>query len=208
MPRVALVAELAFVLVAFVWRGWLQYRRTGDHGFRGLSGTIGSPEWCGGVLLILGALAAFAAPVSELTGSLQPAAFLNRPLVHALGLAAVTLGCILTILAQLQMGASWRVGVDQREVTALVTHGLFRYARNPIYTAMLVAFCGLILLVPNPIAVSGGALAFAGLELHVRLVEEPYLLRVHGEAYRRYARTVGRFLPGLGRFTGDAASVR
>ena len=38
-----------------------------------------------------------------------------------------------------------------------------------------------------------------GLELHVRLVEEPYLLRVHGDAYRRYAARTGRFLPRVGR---------
>jgi hypothetical protein len=33
----------------------------------------------------------------------------------------------------------------------------------------------------------------------VRCVEEPYLIRVHGDAYRSYARAVGRFLPGIGR---------
>ena len=39
-----------------------------------------------------------------------------------------------------------------------------------------------------------------GLELQVRAVEEPYLLRTHGDAYRAYAARVGRFLPGVGRF--------
>ena len=37
------------------------------------------------------------------------------------------------------------------------------------------------------------------LEIQVRLVEEPYLLRQHGDAYRNYAARVGRFVPGLGR---------
>jgi protein-S-isoprenylcysteine O-methyltransferase Ste14 len=31
-------------------------------------------------------------------------------------------------------------------------------------------------------------------------VEEPYLVRSHGDEYRRYASRVGRFLPGVGRF--------
>jgi protein-S-isoprenylcysteine O-methyltransferase Ste14 len=33
----------------------------------------------------------------------------------------------------------------------------------------------------------------------VRLVEEPYLERVHGEAYRAYAERTGRFVPRIGR---------
>jgi protein-S-isoprenylcysteine O-methyltransferase Ste14 len=33
----------------------------------------------------------------------------------------------------------------------------------------------------------------------VRQVEEPYLVRTHGEAYRSWAAGVGRFLPGIGR---------
>jgi protein-S-isoprenylcysteine O-methyltransferase Ste14 len=41
----------------------------------------------------------------------------------------------------------------------------------------------------------------AALEIQVRGVEEPYLLRTHGEAYRRYAAATGRFLPGIGRLS-------
>ncbi len=41
------------------------------------------------------------------------------------------------------------------------------------------------------------------LEIQVRLVEEPYLQRVHGEAYRRYAARTGRFMPWIGRQDGE-----
>jgi protein-S-isoprenylcysteine O-methyltransferase Ste14 len=37
------------------------------------------------------------------------------------------------------------------------------------------------------------------LEVQVRLVEEPYLLRTHGAHYAEYASRVGRFVPGFGR---------
>ncbi|PYG00281.1 hypothetical protein SAMN05216184_104223 [Georgenia satyanarayanai] len=40
-------------------------------------------------------------------------------------------------------------------------------------------------------------------EIQVRLVEEPYLIRAHGHAYASYSERVGRFLPGLGRLTHD-----
>ena len=43
------------------------------------------------------------------------------------------------------------------------------------------------------------AASLAGLEIHVRRVEEPHLLRVHGEPYRAWAGRTGRFVPGVGR---------
>ncbi len=47
----------------------------------------------------------------------------------------------------------------------------------------------------------GGAALWFGIEAPVRAVEEPYLMRSHGEAYADYAASVGRFLPGLGQLT-------
>jgi protein-S-isoprenylcysteine O-methyltransferase Ste14 len=43
------------------------------------------------------------------------------------------------------------------------------------------------------------ALTLLGIEMQVRAVEEPYLKRIHGEAYLHYAKRVGRFVPGFGR---------
>jgi protein-S-isoprenylcysteine O-methyltransferase Ste14 len=199
MPVTALCLYVAFLLAAFVWRGWIQKRRTGDHGFRGISGSAGSPEWWGGVLLVVGLVAAFAAPLAELAGWLAPWPPLAGPGWRALGLACGGAGFALTLAAQLQMGASWRVGVDSRERTELVTAGLFRLVRNPIFSAMLLALAGLALLVPNAASLLALAASLTGLEIHVRRVEEPHLLRVHGERYRGWAARTGRFLPGVGR---------
>ena len=101
------------------------------------------------------------------------------------------------------MGTSWRVGVDPSATTALVERGPFRWVRNPIYTAMTLATVGLALIVPNAIAALALATLLVALEIHVRLVEEPYLARVHGERYRRYVATTGRFVPGVGRRLGQ-----
>jgi protein-S-isoprenylcysteine O-methyltransferase Ste14 len=118
--------------------------------------------------------------------------------VRTAALAVVALGVALTFAAQLAMGKSWRIGVDAAEHTELVAHGLFRFVRNPIYSAMLVTVAGLTLL--NCSWLSGGALValIAALEVQVRAVEEPYLARTHGRAYREYASRVGRFVPLLG----------
>ena len=64
---------------------------------------------------------------------------------------------------------------------------------------MFAAILGVALLVPNAPALLGVVALFIGLELQVRLVEEPYLIATHAEAYLGWARRAGRFLPGLGR---------
>ena len=71
--------------------------------------------------------------------------------------------------------------------------------RNPIFSGAALTATGLALVVPNVLSLAMLVLFVAGLEIQVRLVEEPYLLRVHGDAYRRYAARTGRFLPGVGR---------
>jgi protein-S-isoprenylcysteine O-methyltransferase Ste14 len=97
------------------------------------------------------------------------------------------------------LGDSWRIGVDESETTNLVRTGVFGWVRNPIFTAILTFALGVALVTPNVVAVIALALLFLSIELQVRLVEEPYLLGAHGDAYRGYTARVGRFLPGLGR---------
>jgi protein-S-isoprenylcysteine O-methyltransferase Ste14 len=97
------------------------------------------------------------------------------------------------------MGASWRIGVVEQKRTTLVTGGPFAHVRNPIFTAVMVFAVGMLLAVPNVVSLVGFATVVAGIQLQVRLVEEPYLLRAHGAAYREYAARVGRFVPAVGR---------
>ena len=97
------------------------------------------------------------------------------------------------------MGDSWRGDVDPDVRTPLVTSGPFALVRNPIFSGAALTVTGLALVVPNVLSLAMLVLFRAGLEIQVRLVEEPYLLRVHGEAYRRYAARTGRFVPGVGR---------
>jgi protein-S-isoprenylcysteine O-methyltransferase Ste14 len=100
--------------------------------------------------------------------------------------------------AQLDMGDSWRVGVDTTETTTLVRSGAFGIVRNPIFAAMLVFTLGQTLMAPNPGAIAVFAIFLAAIEVSVRSVEEPYLLGVHGDAYHDYTARVGRFVPGVG----------
>lgn len=130
---------------------------------------------------------------------------LDRPGVQWTGLVTAVLGVVATFATQSAMGASWRIGVDEHEKTDLVRTGPFEVVRNPIFTAMAITGVGLALMAPTAVALIGVILLLAALELQVRVVEEPYLARVHGTAYAAYAARVGRFVPMVGRSTTAAA---
>lgn len=194
-PLLALSLLVLFHAVAFGLRTWQHLRDTGSTGFHGISGRPGSAEWLGGVLFVVGIVLGFLAPLGELLGWLEP---LARPR-PALGVSLTVLGIASTYLAQVSMGRAWRIGVREDERTSLVTVGPFAAVRNPIFTCMLATAFGLLLLLPNALSLAALAASLIAVELQVRWVEEPYLLRTHGQAYRDYARRVGRFVPGLGR---------
>ena len=195
---VALALLTVFGLLGFVWRAWLQHRRTGSTGFRGISGRIGSVEWVAGVGFLVALVVAVVGPALQLSGVITPLPVLHADWIQITGIALALLGIALTVWAQLDMGDSWRVGVDENETTALVHTGMFGRVRNPIYTAMLTFDLGIALLTPNFVTIAGLVVAVTSLELQVRRVEEPYLLGKHGAAYRSYTASVGRFLPGVG----------
>lgn len=199
----ALVLFVVYLLLGFVARTWLQWRRTGDGGFRGISGRPGSPEWLAGMSFVLALVAGVLGPVTALAG-LGPLAALDHPALRWAGAVLAVIGIAGTLAVQLQMGTSWRIGVDDTERTDLVTTGTFSQVRNPVFTVMAVTGAGLALTTPNPVALLGFAVLLVALQLQVRVVEEPYLLRTHGSAYARYASQTGRFVPGLGRLTRTA----
>ncbi len=193
---IALVLFAVFGVLGFGWRSWLQYRRTGSSGFRGISG--GVTEWIAGAGFAVALSVAVSAPILQLSNVVAPLSALGAVWIHIAGIAIAVAGIAGTVYAQLQMGDSWRIGVDERETTALVHTGIFGRVRNPIYTAMFTFGLGIALVTPNLVACAGFVLLVITIELQVRRVEEPYLSRTHGDEYRAYAATVGRFLPGVG----------
>lgn len=77
---------------------------------------------------------------------------------------------------------------------ALVTMGLYRWSRNPMYVCVLVVLLGWAIAFG-----SAGLLVYAlavGVGFHLRVVfgEEPWLARVHGADWQQYSRRVRRWL--------------
>jgi protein-S-isoprenylcysteine O-methyltransferase Ste14 len=120
------------------------------------------------------------------------------------GLPGVILGALfffaggaLVVVAQAQMGRSWRIGIDPAP-TALVTTGLYRLVRSPIYTGLLTFLLGYVALVPAWPLVAVWVVSVALLAIQARR-EEAHLARQHPEAFAAWAARTGRFLPGVGR---------
>jgi protein-S-isoprenylcysteine O-methyltransferase Ste14 len=207
MAWTALVIYALYLALAFGVRTLIQWRRTGSTGFHGVGGTPGSAEWLAGAGFALALILGASAPVLALLDVVEPIATLDDARLHVLGLWLALAGIGLTFYAQGAMGTSWRIGVDESERTELVTTGPFALVRNPIFAAMIPTGLGLALLVPSVVALAGFAALVVALELQVRIVEEPYLLRVHGQRYAHYARRTGRFVPGAGRLRPGAEAA-
>ncbi len=191
------------VITAFGVRSWMHWRKTGSTGFRGISGMPGSIEWWGGLLFIAAIVLGAAGPALALADLVVPPQLPGLPWI---GTEVAIIGFIGTLAAQTGMGASWRIGVDITERTDLVTTGLFAIVRNPVFSAMLTAMTGIVLMVPTPVSAAALACLFLAVEIQVRFIEEPYLNRTHQGAYADYTTRVGRFVPGIGRIQARDAT--
>jgi protein-S-isoprenylcysteine O-methyltransferase Ste14 len=196
---VAIVLLVLYGVLALLLPASLQLGRTGSTGINGPSGRPGSVEWLAGVGFVLAMGLAIASPILAQSSDAGRLDALDHSGVHAAGIVLFAIGLAVTVGSQQWMGRSWRVGVDEGERTELVTGGPFAIVRNPIYTGIMAVVVGLALIVPSIASFASVLFLVASLETQTRVVEEPYLVRVHGEEYLRYAGRVGRFVPGIGK---------
>lgn len=192
----ALALLIVFFIVIVGVRAAVQSLRTGEHGLR--VPMLQQPKiklFADAFWLVVTACfsgAVFLAWREALAPMIAP-----PPIAVGVGVAGV--GLALAFASQLAMGDAWRIGLDAREKTTLMTDGPFAIVRNPIYASVMVFLVGLALLIPNALMLMSLPLAIVGVQMQVRLVEEPHLTAVHGDAYREYKQRVGRLLPFIGR---------
>jgi protein-S-isoprenylcysteine O-methyltransferase Ste14 len=97
------------------------------------------------------------------------------------------------VIAQFQMGGSWRVGIDTEMKTALVVHGLFQFSRNPIFLGMIMQLGGLFLAQPDAITFTILVTGYILISIQIR-GEEQHLMDMHGITYREYCSKVRRWI--------------
>lgn len=185
-----------FILTAVFGRMLLQYKMTGDYGIR-LAGKSSPPvQVAASMLLLVSGLIILFYAGSVTVGYLKPD-FPPTLIQMTMGYILYSLGLITVLVSQYQMGTTWRIGVDANEKTALVTSGLFKYARNPIYTGLFIGSMGLWLVSPSILLMLGLLGLYVAVELFVRKVEEPYLLEQFGTEYNEWYHSTPRYLPNF-----------
>ena len=118
---------------------------------------------------------------------------IDSPPAKLIGVALVTSGLIIFILAFVSFGDSWRVGFDVKTPGALVTTGIFAVSRNPIYVFLDLWFFGTFLINGALIFLIFAALAVAVQHWQI-LQEEDFLLKLYGQPYRDYCARTGRYV--------------
>ena len=122
-----------------------------------------------------------------------PIAQLESAGVRAAGWIALAIATFWTVVAQVQMGASWRIGIDMKQPTELVRAGLFGCSRNPIFLAMRVSMLATFMIQPNAVTFGFFIAGDLAMQFQVRL-EEAFLAQRHGHAYAQYRAQVRRWL--------------
>ena len=128
--------------------------------------------------------------------------FANYRLPAWAGWAGVVLfssGLWLLWRSHADLGRNWTPTLKVRDGHLLVTEGVFRYIRHPMYAAHLLWAIGQPLLLQNWIA--GWAMLATFIPVYLVRVrrEERMMLEHFGESYRLYMKRTGRVIPGLRR---------
>lgn len=197
MKLFILVYLILFYGLAFFWRSYVTWRATGVNPYR-LTQTDGLMSFLGRLyrLASLGSVAAvflYSLAPTSWYAYLGPLTWLEGSAVTAVGVTLLVLAFIWVLVAQVHMGNSWRIGIDEENETTLVTGGLFRFSRNPIFLGMRLNLLGLFLVIPNALTLTLWLLGDVAVQMQVFL-EEEYLQREHGDAYRQYQAVTPRYL--------------
>jgi protein-S-isoprenylcysteine O-methyltransferase Ste14 len=113
------------------------------------------------------------------------------------GIACFVVGLWLFHRSHADLGTNWSVTVQVRAGHRLITQGVYRHVRHPMYSALLLYSVGQVLVLPNWVAGPSYLIAFGILfALRVR-AEEEMMIEEFGAEYSAYMARTKRLVPGL-----------
>jgi protein-S-isoprenylcysteine O-methyltransferase Ste14 len=151
-----------------------------------------------GVLLAISFTGLFIVPLIYVTtGAPKVADYPFNPVLAWCGTAVFALALIGFYRTHRDLGRFWSVTLEIRQTHQLVTTGVYRHVRHPMYAAFFLWAIAQALLLPNWIAGPAGLVGFGTLfGLRVRR-EERMMEATFGDAYRAYAARTWRVIPGV-----------
>lgn len=118
-----------------------------------------------------------------------------RPWMGWLGTALLILCLAMFHFSHRQLGKNWSVTLQIRDRHQLVTDGLYRYVRHPMYSSFWLWAIAQAFLIANVVAGLAGIVG-VGLLYFYRVGREEALMRqTFGAAYDAYAARTGRVIP-------------
>lgn len=185
-----------YFFAAFFWRSFVVWKRTGVNPLV-FKGSDSAQDYIGQVFKLLFAAVVAAVVVYSISERLYqyltPIIWLDRRWLQMAGVILLLSSLAWTVVAQAQMGESWRIGIDSEHQTPLVQRGVFGLSRNPIFLGMMLTLLGLFLVIPNALTLLIFVLGVVLIQIQVRL-EEEFLAGTHGGDYTEYRRRVRRWL--------------
>jgi protein-S-isoprenylcysteine O-methyltransferase Ste14 len=188
MQRYFAVLAIVLLLGMVLVRVWLM-RRQGISAFQ--FGKIDKTDFLIPPFALFYFYIVFAAAFHFPTVSRQ--AFFQSEAISWVGVLLCLAGLFLLFLSLVSFGKSFRIGIDQDHADELVTTGVFRLSRNPIYVAFWIFLLGQFLVFPNWILLVY-LIAAAWLFNRQVLREEEYMRNHYGKQYLDYSQRVRRYL--------------
>lgn len=125
------------------------------------------------------------------------ASYTFRPWQAWLGAAVFAAALWLFYRTHKDLGRNWSVTLEVRDRHTLVTDGVYRCVRHPMYSAFWLWALAQALLLPNWIAGPAGLVGFGTLFFLRVGREEALMIETFGDEYRRYMARTARVLPGV-----------
>ncbi len=95
------------------------------------------------------------------------------------------------------LGKNWSVTLEIKEKHRLITEGVYRHVRHPMYSAFFLWALAQLILIPNAIAGPAGFVGFGILFFFRVGQEERMMLDTFGDEYRAYMARTPRVVPGV-----------
>lgn len=148
------------------------------------------------VLLVLVAIGSLLLPILYLFTPWL--AFADYPLPAAApwcGAVLMPAALVLFYRSHADLGPNWSATLELRKGHTLVTHGVYRSVRHPMYASILLWDVAQGLMLPNWLAGWTALATFALLYVVRAPREERMMCDSFGEDYREYMRRTGRLVP-------------
>jgi protein-S-isoprenylcysteine O-methyltransferase Ste14 len=130
-----------------------------------------------------------------ITGEPHSADYAFRPALAWAGTLAFAGALYMFYRSHRDLGRSWSVTLEIRDRHRLITHGVYRLIRHPMYAAFWLWALAQALLLPNWFAGFAGLIGFGTLFFGRVAREEQMMLDTFGEEYRAYMARTNRIIP-------------